>query len=38
MKAILKQVVKDFIQYLLRKTSLSEFPWGVTKLILYMLS
>lgn len=38
LKAVLKQVVKDFIQYWLRKTSLSEFPWGVTKLVLYMLS
>lgn len=36
-KAVLKQVVKDFIQYSLRKTSLSEFPWGVTKLVLCML-
>lgn len=36
-KAVLKQVVKDFIQYSLRENISVRAPWGVTKLVLCML-
>lgn len=34
LKVILKWVVIDPIQYLLKKMSLSQFPWGVAELTL----